>query len=152
APNIAARLQALAGPDQTIISAASYALVDGYFLCERIGQQTLKGIAKPIEVYRVLGESGAHSRFEVVAKGGLTTLVGREEEIALLRNCWKRTKEGQGQAALIIGEAGIGKSRLVHELKEHVLQEGYTKVEFRHSPYHENTAYYPIIEHLYRLL
>ena len=151
-PNIAARLQALAPPDSAAISSTTHKLVDGLFVCASMGPQILKGIAKPIEVYRVLGESGARSRFEVVTRAGLIPLVDREEEMALLGRCWERTKEGQGQMVLLSGEPGIGKSRLVQEIKEQVVREGCIQAEFRASPYHENTAYYPIIVHLQRLL
>jgi len=151
-PNIAARLQALAPPDSAAISSTTHRLIQGFFVCSSMGPQILKGIAKPIQVYRVLGESGARSRFEVVTRAGLIPLVGREEEMALLGKCWERTKEGQGQVVLLRGESGIGKSRLVQEIKERVLRDGCTQAEFRASPYHENTAYYPIVEHLQRLL
>jgi class 3 adenylate cyclase/predicted ATPase len=151
-PNIAARLQALAPPDSAAISSTTHKLVQGLFVCASIGPQILKGIAKPIEVYRLLGESGARSRFEVVTKAGLIHRVDREEEMALLGRCWERTKEGQGQVVLLSGEPGIGKSRLVQEIKEQVVREGCIQAEFRASPYHENTAYYPIIVHLQRLL
>jgi predicted ATPase len=152
APNIAARLQAVAPPDSAAISSATHRLVEGYFVCASMGPQMLKGIAEPIEVYRVLGENAVHSRFELATRGGLIRLVGREEEIALLRKRWEQTKEGQGQVVLLSGEPGIGKSRLVQELSEQVVREGYTRLEFRASPYHQNTAYYPVIEHLQRLL
>jgi class 3 adenylate cyclase/predicted ATPase len=150
-PNIAARLQALAPPDSAAISSVTHKLVQGFFVCASMGPQTLKGIAEPVEVYRVLDKSGVHSRFELATSGGLVPLVNREEEMALLGKCWQRAKEGQGQVVLISGEPGIGKSRLVQEIKEQVVREGYTRIEFRASPYHENTAYYPIIEHLQRL-
>ncbi len=83
---------------------------------------------------------------------GLTPLVGREEELGLLQRRWAQAKEGAGQVVLLSGEAGIGKSRLVQVLKEQVLAEGATRIEFRCSPYHQNSALYPIIEHLQRLL
>jgi len=151
-PNIAARLQALAPPDSAAISSTTHKLVHGLFVCASMGSQILKGIAKPIEVYRVLGQSGARSRFEVVTRAGLIPLVDREEEMALLGRCWERTKGGQGQVVMLSGEPGIGKSRLVQEIKEQVVREGCIQAEFRASPYHENTAYYPIIVHLQRLL
>jgi class 3 adenylate cyclase/predicted ATPase len=151
-PNIAARLQALAPPDSAAISSVTYRLVEGFFVCASMGPQILKGIVEPVEMYRVLGQSGVHSRFELATSIGLVPLVGREEEMALLGKCWERAKEGQGQVVLLSGEPGIGKSRLVQEIKEQVVREGYTRLEFRASPYHENTAYYPIVEHLQRLL
>src|SRR5262249_52677097 len=83
---------------------------------------------------------------------GLTPLVGREEELGLLQRCWTQAKEGTGQVVLLNGEPGIGKSRLMQALKEQVLAEGATRIEFRCSPYYQNSAFYPIIEHLQRLL
>jgi predicted ATPase len=88
----------------------------------------------------------------VAVSKGLTPLVGREEELRLLRQLWEQAKTGAGQVVLLSGEAGIGKSRMVQELKEHVITEGATRIEFRCSPYHQNSAFYPIIEHLQRLL
>ncbi len=151
-PNVAARLQTLAPPDSAVISSVTYRLIQGYFTCASMGPQILKGIAKPVEVYRVLGESGARSRIEVATRAGLNPLVDREEEIALVSKCWERTKEGKGQVVLLSGEPGIGKSRFVEEIKLQVAREGYTQIEFRASAFHENTAYYPIVEQLQRWL
>jgi predicted ATPase len=100
----------------------------------------------------VQAESIAQSRFEVAVRTGLTPLVGREEEVNLLRKRWQQAKGGQGQAVTLSGEAGIGKSRLVQELKEQVVREGYRQIEFRCSPYHQNSALYPVIEHLEKVL
>src|SRR4029078_6411448 len=81
-----------------------------------------------------------------------TPLVGREQEVGLLLDRWKQVKEGRGQVVLLSGEPGIGKSRLVQELKEQLAHEGVTRIEFRCSSYHQNSALYPIIEHLQRML
>jgi predicted ATPase len=151
-PNIAARLQGLAEPDTLVISATTEHLVQGLFEHQDLGPQTLKGISAPLSVYRVIGESAAQSRFAAAVSKGLTPLVGREEELGLLQRRWEQAKAGEGQVVLLSGEPGIGKSRLVEALKGHVRQGGATPIEFRCSPYHQNSAFYPIIDHLQRLL
>src|SRR5262249_13761078 len=151
-PNIAARLQGIAAPDTVVISAATQRLIAGLFICQDLGLQDLKGVSTPAAAYRVLSESGVQSRFEVAIQKGLTPLVGREEELGLLQRRWERAKAKEGQVILLNGEAGIGKSRLVQTLKEQVTREGATRIEFRCSPYHQNSAFYPIIDHLRRLL
>src|SRR5262249_17041616 len=122
------------------------------FECEDLGPQTLKGISIPLLLCRVVRESGLQSRFEVAVHAGLTPLVGREEELALLRRHWEQAKAGAGQVVLLSGEPGIGKSRLVQEFKEQLGHERVTRIEFRCSPYHQNSALYPVIQHLQRLL
>jgi predicted ATPase/class 3 adenylate cyclase len=151
-PNIAARLQGLAEPDTVVISGATYRLVQGLFECQDRGPQELKGISTPLPLYRVVKESEAQSRFEAAVQKGLTPLVGREEELGLLRRRWEQAKAGLGQVVLLSGEPGIGKSRLLQEFKEQLGHEGVTRIEFRCSPYHQNSALYPIIAHLQRLL
>src|SRR5262249_30613073 len=151
-PNIAARLQGLAEPDTVVISGATYRLVQGLFECQDRGHQELQGISTPLPLYRVVREGAAQSRFEAAAQKGLTPLVGRESELGLLRQRWERAKAGEGQVVLVSGEPGIGKSRLVQEVKEQLGREGGTGIEFRCSPYHQNSALYPIIDHLQRLL
>ena len=151
-PNFAARLQEQAVPDSVVISPATYRLVAGLFECEDMGQRTLKGISSPSLLYRVVRESEARSRFEVAVKAGLTPLVGREHELGMLRERWQDARKGNGQVVLLSGEPGIGKSRLVQTLGQEALTEGATRIEFRCSPYHRNSAFYPIIDHLQRLL
>jgi class 3 adenylate cyclase/tetratricopeptide (TPR) repeat protein len=151
-PNIAARVQGQAAPNSVVISQATYRLVQGLFTCAALGPQALKNVAVPLELYRVQGEGAAQSRFEAAVQRGLTPLVGREEELGLLRRRWEQAKAGEGQAVLLNGEPGIGKSRLVQELKEQLAHEGVTRIEFRCSPYHQNSALYPLIDHLQRLL
>jgi predicted ATPase len=142
----------LAEPDTVVISEATYHLVHGLFACQALAPQEIKGFPTPLTVHRVLGASGAQSRFEVAIQAGLTPLVGRDEELALLRRRWQQTQEGSGQVVLLSGEPGIGKSRLVQELKDHVAQDGAVRIEYRCSPYHLNSAFYPLIEHLQRVL
>ena len=151
-PNIAARLQHLAAPNTLVISAATYQLIEGYFTCEALGAQMLQGLAQPLRVYQVLGASGVQSRLEVAAARGLTPLVGREPEVALLGERWARVKAGMGQVLVLEGEAGIGKSRLVQVLKDHVASEAHTRLECRGLSYHQHTAWYPIIELVQRWL
>jgi class 3 adenylate cyclase/predicted ATPase len=151
-PNVAARIQGLAEPDTVVISGATYRLIQGYFDCESMGEQDLRGVSQPIAVYRVLKESGVQSRLDVASSRGLTPLVGREQEVGLLLERWEQAKDGQGQVILLSGEAGIGKSRLVQVLKDHVAEEPHTQWECRSSPYYQNTALYPLIDLVQRAL
>jgi class 3 adenylate cyclase/DNA-binding winged helix-turn-helix (wHTH) protein/tetratricopeptide (TPR) repeat protein len=151
-PHIAERLQRLAVPNTLLISAATYQLIEGYFTCEAVGEQTFRGLAQPLRAYRVLRASGAQSRFEVAAARGLTPLVGRGPEVELLVERWARVKQGMGQVVMLEGEAGIGKSRLVQVLKEHVASEAHTCWECRGVPYYQHTAWYPVIEFFQRWL
>ena len=151
-PNIAARVQGIAEPDTVVISTVTHRLAQGLFECQDLGPQTLKGISTPLSLYRVIGESAAQSRFEVAVGIGLTPLVGREEEMALLQRALGAGQRRRRPSCVAQWRAGIGKSRLVQALKEQVLTEGATRIEFRCSPYHQNSALYPIIDHLQRLL
>jgi class 3 adenylate cyclase len=151
-PNLAARLQGLAAPDTVVLSAATWRLVQGYFTARDLGAQTLKGVAAPVPVYRILGESDVQSRLETVAPSRLTPLVGREEEVALLQQRWAQAQAGQGQVVLLIGEAGIGKSRLVQVLQDHVTSAPHARIAWRGSAYHQQSALYPVILHLHRVL
>jgi TOMM system kinase/cyclase fusion protein len=151
-PNVAARLQGLAVPDSVVMSEATSRLVQGYFTTEALGRQSLRGVATPVPVYRVLGESEAQSRLEVAAATGLTPLVGRASEVTLLLEHWAQSTEGLGQVVLLRGEAGIGKSRLVEALYARVEHEHCPRITFRGSPYHTNSALYPVLEHIQRLL
>src|SRR5262249_43178012 len=151
-PNIAARIQGLAASNTVAISEASYRLVQGYFDCEALGEQTLRGVAEPVAVYRVLSESGATSRLDVAQPRGLTPLVGREQEVGLLLERWNQVKDGHGHVVLLTGDAGIGKSRLVQMLKEHVTSEPHTRWECRSAEYYQNTALFPLVDLFQRIL
>jgi TOMM system kinase/cyclase fusion protein len=151
-PNVAARLQGLAAPDTVVVSDATWRLVQGYFACDDLGPQTLKGVETSVQVYRVLGTSGAQSRLDIVSPRGLTPLVGREAEVALLCERWAQARDGLGQVVLLSGEAGIGKSRLAQVLQEHIAVEPHTRLEWRCSPYAQQSPLHPVIAHLHRLL
>ena len=150
-PNIAARVQGQAQPDEVVISAATYHLVEGLFESEERGQPPLKGVATPLTLYHIVQEGTAQSRFEVAARQGLASFVGREAELRVLNKRWTQALAGEGQVVLISGEPGIGKSRLIEELKTQLPEDGATQIEFHCSPYHQNSALYPITEHLQRL-
>jgi class 3 adenylate cyclase len=134
-PNVAARLQGLAAPNTVVLSAATHRLVHGFFTYHDLGLFPIKGLSVPLQVYRVLGESGAQSRFEVTSASGLTPLVGREQEVDQLLDCWRQAKQGMSQVVLLSGEAGIGKSRLVQAVKDHAAREPHIRLECRCSPY-----------------
>src|SRR6266446_3499942 len=152
-PNLAARLQGIATPNTLVISAATLQLLSGFFTYQSLGPSLLKGLAQPVEVYQVLHESMARSRLEAVGSTGLTPLVGREQEVALLRARWAQVKDGLGQVVLLSGEAGIGKSRLVQVLQEQVATEPQAWLTpCQCSSYHQNTALYPMIDLLERVV
>jgi predicted ATPase len=120
--------------------------------CQTLETPTLKGLDEPLALYQVLAVSPAPSPFAVASLTRLTPLVGREEELGLLRRHWAQVQEGHGQVVLLSGEAGIGKSRLVRELYEAVGPDQATGLVFRCAPYYQQSALYPVIEHLRRLV
>ena len=149
-PNVAARLQALAEPGSVVISGATHNLVHGYFEMSDLGAQVLRGVANPVRLYQVRQASGAQHRFEVARRRGLTPFVGRETEAAVLNDRWQQAREGMGQVVVVSGEAGIGKSRQVQSLYERVAHEPHMRLECRCSPYHQNSAFYPLVDLLER--
>ena len=110
-----------------------------------------QGVSLPYQTSRVLRASGKQTQLDVVTPRGLTPLVGREEEVALLHARWGHATRGRGQVVLLSGEPGIGKSRLVQVLKDHVAAEAHILIEWRGSPYYQQSALYPVIDHLHRL-
>jgi hypothetical protein len=150
--NIAARLEGLAAPNTAVLSQVTVRLVRDAFALEDLGMQTLKGIAEPMAVFRVCGPVEAHYDDKGTPATSVPFLVGRDEEIGLLRRRWEQTKEGLGQVVLLSGEAGIGKSALVEELCAHVRAAGGSRIAFRCSPYYQNSALYPMITHVEHLL
>ena len=140
-PNLAARLQGLTAPNTLVVSGATLQLLGGFFAAQSLGTPLLRGFPQPLEVHQVLYERMARSRLEAVGSTGLTPLVGREQEVGLLLERWAQVKDGLGQVVLLSGEAGIGKSRLVQVLQEHVASEPQAWLTpCQCSPYYQNTA------------
>jgi class 3 adenylate cyclase len=151
-PHIAARLQNLAGPNELVISGGRRDLLGEVFRVKNLGEQVLQGVVTPIQVYRAEGVQAVKSRFEAMSVSGQTSLVGRDEERELLWRRWQQATEGEGQVVLLSGEAGLGKSRLAEALSERLADEPHLRVLYQGSPYHTNSAFYPIMAHLERTL
>jgi len=149
-PNLAARLQGIAEPNTVVIAEGTRKLLGTLFELEDLGLKDLRGIAGQVRAWAALRTSSVESRFEALHAAGLTALVGREEEIELLRRRWSRAKSGEGQVVLLSGEAGIGKSRLTAVLVESLTPEPHTRLRYFCSPQHTDSAFYPIIGQMER--
>jgi class 3 adenylate cyclase len=153
APNIAARVQAAAEPGTVLITDAVHRLVSGLFVVESRGESALKGIERPLQLYKLVQSSGVRGRLEAAAAvRGLTPFVGREDELRSLMMRWERSREGEGQVALIIGEAGIGKSRLLQRFHELIADAPHPWLEAAAAPFFQHTPFYPIAELLHQLV
>lgn len=150
-PNLAARLQAKAEPDTVVISEATKRLVGGLFDYIDLGLHTPKGFDIPISSWQVGQELTIESRFDAThSDAELTRLVGRDEEIRQLRSCWETASAGNGLAVLVTGEAGIGKSRLLHELRKQLERAPHFLRRYFCVSYYQNSALFPLISHLER--
>ena len=147
-PNLAARIQAAVEPGTVAISAGTYRLLGSNFDCVFGGEREFKGFADPVAIWTVRGVRTTESRFRARRHGALSPLVGRSEEIALLEKRWADASAGAGQAVLISGEAGIGKSRLAESLIAATDQTQATRLSFQCSPYHQDSTFYPVIAQL----
>jgi class 3 adenylate cyclase/tetratricopeptide (TPR) repeat protein/ABC-type transport system involved in cytochrome c biogenesis ATPase subunit len=145
-PNLAARLQQEAEPGQLLIGESTLRLVGGAFVTQDLGEVRLKGVEQPVRLHRVLAEREVDSRFEAVHGAALSPFIGRMHEIGILRERWDLACSGQGQAVFVSGEAGIGKSRLVQVLEEEVSRSPHEVIRLQCSPYHQNSALYPVIQ------
>ena len=146
--NLAARIQAVASPDSVVVAELTRRLASTAFDYEELGLHSLKGIPDAMRLWRVTGESAARGRFEGRVVGGLTPLVGRAEEIALLRRRWDHATDGDGQLILLSAAAGLGKSRMTQTFREHLDDPAVTCVQFFGSPFHVNSAFHPFIRQL----
>lgn len=151
-PNVAARLQSLADPDTVLLSGATYRLVQGLFACRPLGARNLKGVSEPVDVFEACGDSAAGSRFEAALHRGLLPFVGRRRELERMLEAFAAASRGAGSVALLTGEAGLGKSRLVHQFRERLAAEPHGWLPAHCSPYGRNSAFQPIIGLLSDLL
>jgi tetratricopeptide (TPR) repeat protein len=151
-PNLAARLQALAEPGSVVIAAATRRLLGDRFRLQALGRHEIKGLAEPVEAWAVEGVSASEGRFEAARSGRLTGFVGREYELGLLIERWNLAQDGEGQVVLLSGEPGIGKSRILSELRGRLERDSARSLRFHCSPYYVNSAFYPIIDNFERAL
>jgi hypothetical protein len=150
-PNIAARVQSAAYPGEVMLTAETQRLISGLFVFEDRGPEILKGLDRPIQLYRVKEVTGARSRLEAAAASrGLTRFIGREEEVRVLLNRWDRACHGHGQVALILGEPGIGKSRLLRHFRHLIVGTPHIWIESAAGALFQNTPFYPVTDILRR--
>src|SRR6516164_7975250 len=143
APNTAARVQALAEPSTVVVTAQVQRQIAGLFVAEERGSHELKGVPEPVTLFRVVRGSGAGRR---AGQRRLTPLVGRDEEIGMLMRRWERARQGSGQLVLIVGEPGLGKSRLIEEFHARLRELPHTWAEWNCSQLLQNTPLHPVIE------
>ncbi|MBI4763916.1 MAG: AAA family ATPase [Deltaproteobacteria bacterium] len=144
--NLASRMETLAEPGSTCVSEDTFKLTEGLFRFEGLGEKEIKGKEKPICVYRVIAPSTSRTRFDVSAERGLTPFVGRQRELELLLDIYERAKTGRGQAASIVADAGMGKSRLLYEFRKAIANEQMTFLEGKCLSYSRGVAYQPVID------
>ena len=149
-PDLAARLQGIADPNSVVIAESTRKLLGSLFELDNLGVRDLKGISGPVKAWAALRPPSIESRFDALHAGGLTELIGREEELDLLQRRWSAAKTGQGQVVLLSGEPGIGKSRLTAALLERIAAEPHTRLRYFCSPQHTDSALYPIISQMER--
>jgi predicted ATPase/class 3 adenylate cyclase len=148
--NLAARIQAAASPDSVVVAELTRRLAGVAFDYDDLGPHELKGIPGAARLWRVTGESGTRGRFDNRAAKGLTPLVGRAEEIGLLRRRWDYAKEGDGQLVLLSAPPGFGKSRLTQSFREQLDDSPVTCLQYFGSPFHVNSPFHPFIRQLER--
>jgi hypothetical protein len=147
--NLAARLQSVAPENAIVVSPQTRRRLHELFILDDLGPRDLKGIAQPVRVWRVIGERRAGTRFEAAHGPALSPIVGRDAEITLLTERWRSVREGEGQVALLSGDAGMGKSRIAQVLRYHVARDRHVVLSYQCSPYHRNSALHPVIAQLH---
>jgi len=152
APNIAARLQALAAPNTVAVSARTRQLAGDSFHYQDLGAHSLKGVADPVRVWQVTGERAAETRFDAASGGIAAPMVGRQAELDAALRAWQQVKQGKLRLLLLCGEPGIGKSRIMRALRDLAAADGAQVWQYQCSPYFVNSALYPILAYIERIL
>ena len=147
-PNLAARLQQMAKPGAAVIADDTRRLLGELFELRELGPARLKGFSRPVSGFQVLGERPAGSRFEARQSGRPSSMVGRDQELALVLERWRQAADGEGQAMLLVGEAGIGKSRLVQATLDTIAEVEHVALRYQCSPHHTGTAFWPVAQQL----
>jgi class 3 adenylate cyclase/tetratricopeptide (TPR) repeat protein len=148
--HLAARMQELAGPGAVLLSSSTLRQVEGFIQVTGLGAVQVKGVSQPVEVYEVIGATTARTRVQAGAARGLTPLVGRRTEIEVFNKLVEQAASGKGQILAMVGEPGMGKSRLVHEFTRHQLAPGWLVLEGASVSYGKATPYLPLVEMLRR--
>jgi class 3 adenylate cyclase/ribosomal protein L40E len=153
APNIAARVQETAASGTVVVTERTHRLISGLFVVEAQSALALKGVERPVQLHRLMKTSDVRGRLQAAAAArGLTPFVGREDELHSLMSRWERAQNGEGQMVLIMGEAGIGKSRLIHRFHEQIAGTPHTWIEAGAGAFFQNSPFYPVTEMLRQLL
>jgi class 3 adenylate cyclase/tetratricopeptide (TPR) repeat protein len=148
--HLAARMQELSGPGEALMSASTLRQVEGFINIQPLGPVQVKGVSQAVEVYSVIGATSARTRVQAGAARGLTPLVGRSTEIDIFNKLVEQVSASRGQILAMVGEPGMGKSRLVHEFTRHQLPPGWIVLEATSVSYGKATPYFPLIEMLRR--
>ncbi len=147
-PNLAARLQAVAQPAQVVVAETTHQLLGHEFETTGLGEIDLKGIGHPVFAWRVDAERSLESRFDSPTLDPVLPMIGRDHELGLIMERWERARAGEGQVTVLIGEAGIGKSRLTRAVIEEIRKGNYHRISYHCSPYHMDSSFYPLIQQL----
>ena len=142
--HLAARMEQLATPGSIRLSAETLRLAEGFIQVQSLGPVPVKGLAEPVEVFELVGASGIRRRLQAAAARGLTRFVGRQAELTALQQALERAEAGHGQVVALVGEAGVGKSRLVYECIRSHRTQGWVILESSSVSYGKATAYLPV--------
>ena len=144
APRTAAAIQAVAAPDTVMISGVVHDLVSGLFVVEEVGEHRLPGVDETVRLFRAIRPGLASGRAHGFGRGEVSRFVGRDDELHLLESRWRRVREGEGQSVLVLGEAGIGKTRLIEEFRDRIKADPHLWIECAAAPLFANTPFHAV--------